>query len=77
MKNDQGDEELAQVERYQEVLEESRDQKRTIDVLKAKVSALQNELTESIKKINLLEIQVEDHGDKKKKEVQDAKKLEN
>ena len=56
MKADEGDAELAQVEKYQEVLEESRDQKRTIDVLKAKVSALQNELTESIKKINLLEI---------------------
>lgn len=53
------------MEKFQEVLEKSRDQKRTIDVLKAKVSALQGELTESLKKINLLEIQVEDKDDNK------------
>ena len=51
---------MAEVERFQEVLEEQREQAKTIEIQKAKIGALQHELTEALKKINLLEIQVED-----------------
>lgn len=57
---DEGDEELAQVQNYQAVLERSREQQQIINIQKAKINALQSELEDALKRQNLQEIQLDE-----------------
>ena len=73
--NDEGDEELAQVQNYQAVLERSREQQQIINIQKAKINALQSELEDALKRQNLQEIQLDEKQSKDDKTNAEFKKL--
>ena len=50
------------------------EQQKLISIQKAKIQALQSELEEAFKKMNLMEIHLDDANTKDKKEAEESKK---
>ena len=72
----QNAEELSQVQNYQKVLDENKEQKKIITVQKAKIQALQAELEDTLKQLNLKEIALDDQANKDGKITDEAKRYQ-
>ena len=72
----QNAEELSQVQNYQKVLEENKEQKKIISVQKAKIQALQAELEDTLKQLNIHEMELDDQANKDGKITDEAKRYQ-